>query len=123
VEAYRILTGWKQPELPPKVESPAVSGFSTATEKDEANIWKLARGQNRKITVENQMFTLLANDDLCASWDSKKVAEVLGCSESAVRKKKNKAWRMFKEGNAQLQEESRQRRRNGNLSQDTSEDD
>jgi hypothetical protein len=53
----------------------------------EDNPWKLARDQNKKITVSDQMLTLFKDDDSIVDRKSlsKEVAKILGCTDSAVR--------------------------------------
>jgi|GEM_PF-6578426 len=60
----------------------------------EVNPWTLARGQNSKITISDQMVVLFKNDDSIVDRKglSAAVAKILGCSASAVRHPTHATW-------------------------------
>jgi hypothetical protein len=61
------------------------------------NPWKLARDQNSKITVSDQMLTLFKDDDSIVDRKalSKEVGKILGCTDSAVRLA-DPAWNFYR---------------------------
>lgn len=62
------------------------------------NPWKLARDQNSKITVSDQMMTLFTKDESIVDRKnlSGEVARILGCSPQAVRHPDNAAWKCYR---------------------------
>ena len=62
------------------------------------NPWKLARDQNSKITVSDQMMTLFTKDESIVDRKnlSGEVARILGCSPQAVRHPDNAAWKYYR---------------------------
>jgi hypothetical protein len=59
------------------------------------NAW-VHRRESLNETVEDQMAVLYKEDPRTAAMFSSEIAEILGCSEAAVRKSDNKVWQMFK---------------------------
>jgi len=82
----RILSAAKAlPELCDKLER-----------KTEFKEW-VRRRKELKETVEDQMMVLYKKDKLrTVAMESPEIAQILECSEQAVRKTSNKIWQMFK---------------------------
>jgi hypothetical protein len=62
---------------------------------DASNEW-VHRRETLNETVEDQMMVLFKKDQRTAAMFSPEIAQILDCSEQAVRKSDNKVWQMFK---------------------------
>lgn len=73
-------------------------GIPPQSQELTPNKWVEARRINPEITVRDQMIQLLSRDEKIVLNDSlsKTIATILGCHESAVRKRGNTAWNVYK---------------------------
>ena len=73
-------------------------GKQETTPEAAVNPWKQAREKNTKITIADQMVLLFKQDDSIVDRKnlSGAVAEILGCSDKAVRHRDNATWKIYR---------------------------
>lgn len=87
---------------------------SASASDGNINEW-VHRRETLNETVEDQMMVLYKKDPRTAAMFSPEIAQILDCSEQAVRKSDNKVWQMFKAEKEAAKKKLRRRDTSDNL--------